>query len=96
MNPIELLRYFKQPVAGTRAAIRAADYMGTTLTLLKEKLRRVVKGDFNVTGRDVAVPGAVLLRGDAGICGARGGREGGAEGVRVPIPLTPPERPVPC
>ncbi|OXB56108.1 hypothetical protein ASZ78_007962, partial [Callipepla squamata] len=49
LNPIELLRYFKQPVAGTRAAIRAADYMGTTLTLLKEKLRRVVKGDFNVT-----------------------------------------------
>ncbi|OXB71371.1 UNVERIFIED_CONTAM: hypothetical protein H355_011748, partial [Colinus virginianus] len=49
LNPIELLRYFKQPVAGTRAAIRAADYMGTTLTLLKEKLRWVVKGDFNVT-----------------------------------------------
>ncbi|NXL86318.1 PERM Myeloperoxidase, partial [Alectura lathami] len=54
LTPIELLRYFKQPVAGTRAAVRAADYMGTTLTLLKEKLRWAVKGDFNVT--DVLTP----------------------------------------
>uniref|UniRef100_A0A669P8L2 Eosinophil peroxidase n=1 Tax=Phasianus colchicus TaxID=9054 RepID=A0A669P8L2_PHACC len=37
LNPIDLLRYFKQPVAGTRV-IRAADYMGTTPTLLEEKL----------------------------------------------------------
>ncbi|KAM9218368.1 myeloperoxidase-like [Leptosomus discolor] len=49
LTPVELLRYFKQPVAGTRAAVRAADYMGTTLTLLKEKLRWAVKGEFNVT-----------------------------------------------
>ncbi|XP_064022329.1 myeloperoxidase [Pogoniulus pusillus] len=49
LNPAELLGYFKQPVAGTRAAVRAADYMETTLTLLKEKLRWAVKGDFNVT-----------------------------------------------
>uniref|UniRef100_A0A8B9BRF9 Eosinophil peroxidase n=1 Tax=Anser brachyrhynchus TaxID=132585 RepID=A0A8B9BRF9_9AVES len=54
LTPIELLRYFKQPVAGTRAAVRAADYMETTLTLLKEKLRWAVKGDFNVT--DVLTP----------------------------------------
>ncbi|NXH67229.1 PERM Myeloperoxidase, partial [Hydrobates tethys] len=49
LTPIELLGYFKQPVAGTRAAVRAADYMETTLTLLKEKLRWAVRGDFNVT-----------------------------------------------
>ncbi|NXX16818.1 PERM Myeloperoxidase, partial [Podargus strigoides] len=49
LTPVELLGYFKQPVAGTRAAARAADYMETTLTLLKKKLRRAVKGDFNVT-----------------------------------------------
>ncbi|KFP76593.1 Myeloperoxidase, partial [Apaloderma vittatum] len=49
VTPTELLGYFKQPVAGTRAAARAADYMGTTLTLLKEKLRGTVRGDFNVT-----------------------------------------------
>ncbi|NXS55166.1 PERM Myeloperoxidase, partial [Brachypteracias leptosomus] len=49
LTPAELLGYFKQPVAGTRAAIRAADYMETTLDLLKEKLRWAVRGDFNVT-----------------------------------------------
>ncbi|XP_064323937.1 myeloperoxidase [Phalacrocorax carbo] len=49
LTPVELLGYFKQPVAGTRAAVRAADYMETALTLLKEKLRRAVRGDFNVT-----------------------------------------------
>ncbi|XP_054250556.1 myeloperoxidase-like [Indicator indicator] len=49
LSPAELLGYSKQPVAGTRAAARAADYMETTLSLLKEKLRWVVKGDFNVT-----------------------------------------------
>ncbi|KFW94196.1 Myeloperoxidase, partial [Phalacrocorax carbo] len=49
LTPVELLGYFKQPVAGTRAAVRAADYMETALTLLKEKLQRAVRGDFNVT-----------------------------------------------
>ncbi|NXG75933.1 PERM Myeloperoxidase, partial [Baryphthengus martii] len=49
LTPVELLGYFKQPVAGTRAAVRAADYMETTLTLLREKLRWAVRGDFNVT-----------------------------------------------
>ncbi|NXF12453.1 PERE peroxidase, partial [Smithornis capensis] len=49
LTPAELLRYFKQPVGETRAAVRAADYMQTTLSLLKEKLRWTVRGDFNVT-----------------------------------------------
>ncbi|NXI56131.1 PERM Myeloperoxidase, partial [Chloroceryle aenea] len=49
LTPVELLGYFKQPVAGTRAATRAADYMETTLTLLREKLRWAVSGDFNIT-----------------------------------------------
>ncbi|XP_040982854.1 myeloperoxidase-like isoform X4 [Aquila chrysaetos chrysaetos] len=49
LAPVKLLGYFKQPVAGTRAAVRAADYMETTLTLLKEKLQWAVRGDFNVT-----------------------------------------------
>lgn len=57
LAPIKLLGYFKQPVAGTRAAVRAADYMETTLTLLKEKLQWAVKGDFNVTGRDLTLLG---------------------------------------
>ncbi|NXE11937.1 PERM Myeloperoxidase, partial [Lophotis ruficrista] len=54
LTPVELLGYFKQPVAGTRTAVRAADYMETTLHLLKEKLRWAVRGDFNVT--DVLTP----------------------------------------
>ncbi|NXK89318.1 PERE peroxidase, partial [Formicarius rufipectus] len=49
LSPAELLRYFKQPVEGTRVAVRAAEYMETTLSLLKEKLRWAVRGDFNVT-----------------------------------------------
>uniref|UniRef100_A0A8C3H4E9 Uncharacterized protein n=1 Tax=Corvus moneduloides TaxID=1196302 RepID=A0A8C3H4E9_CORMO len=49
LTPAELLRYFKQPVEGTRAAVRAADYLQTTLSLLKERLRWAVRGDFNVT-----------------------------------------------
>ncbi|KFP29424.1 Myeloperoxidase, partial [Colius striatus] len=48
-SPTELLGYFKQPVAGTRAAARAADYLETTLSLLKQKLQWVVRGNFNVT-----------------------------------------------
>lgn len=51
LTPAELLRYFKQPVEGTRAAARAADYLQTTLSLLKERLRGALRGDFNVTGR---------------------------------------------
>uniref|UniRef100_A0A7M4EK91 Eosinophil peroxidase n=1 Tax=Crocodylus porosus TaxID=8502 RepID=A0A7M4EK91_CROPO len=53
-TPVALLRYFKQPVAGTRTATRAADYMETTLNLLKEKLQPTIKGEFNVT--DVLTP----------------------------------------
>ncbi|NXI40842.1 PERM Myeloperoxidase, partial [Galbula dea] len=48
-TPVEFLGYFKQPVAGTRAAVRAADYMETTLNLLKMKLQWALKGNFNVT-----------------------------------------------
>lgn len=51
LTPAELLRYFKQPVGGTREAVRAADYLQTTLSLLKERLQWAVRGDFNVTGR---------------------------------------------
>ncbi|XP_075761167.1 myeloperoxidase isoform X2 [Pelodiscus sinensis] len=48
-SPADILGYIKQPVAGTRAVIRAADYMDTTLALLKKKLQQTVKGKFNVT-----------------------------------------------
>nr|XP_042702088.1 myeloperoxidase-like [Chrysemys picta bellii] len=48
-SPSDFLKHLKDPVAGTRSAIRAADYMETTLSLLKKKLRRLVKGKFNIT-----------------------------------------------
>ncbi|KAG6927639.1 myeloperoxidase, partial [Chelydra serpentina] len=49
ISPSDILRHLKEPVAGTRSAIRAADYMETTLSLLKKKLLRMVKGEFNIT-----------------------------------------------
>lgn len=86
LTPVELLRYFKQPVAGTRAAVRAADYMETTLTLLKEKLRWAVKGDFNVTGQGVNLLGgrqssAIADRWGAWSTGLSGVYEEGGEGI---------------
>lgn len=73
-------------MAGTRAAVRAADYMETTLTLLKEKLRWAVKGDFNVTGRHVILLGgrqssATADRRGAWSTGLCGADEEGGEGV---------------
>ncbi|KAE8622702.1 hypothetical protein XENTR_v10005340 [Xenopus tropicalis] len=45
----DLMAYFKQPVAGSRNAIRAADYMGTTLQLLSKKLQPFHHRPFNIT-----------------------------------------------
>ncbi|XP_074969221.1 myeloperoxidase-like [Phalacrocorax aristotelis] len=70
LTPVELLGYFKQPVAGTRAAVRAADYMETALTLLKEKLRRAVRGDFNVT--DLLTPAQLGMIFKASGCDQQG------------------------
>lgn len=49
-SPMELLSYFKQPVAATRTAVRAADYLHVALGLLERKLRALWPGRFNVTG----------------------------------------------
>lgn len=48
-SPMDLLSYFKQPVATTRTVIRAADYMHVALGLLEEKLQVQGAGSFNVT-----------------------------------------------
>uniref|UniRef100_A0A8C9MLU2 Eosinophil peroxidase n=1 Tax=Serinus canaria TaxID=9135 RepID=A0A8C9MLU2_SERCA len=61
LTPAELLSYFKQPVGGTREAVQAADYLQTTLSLLKEKLRWAVRGDFNVTGRILLMLGLACM-----------------------------------
>lgn len=47
---MELLSYFKQPVAATRTAVRAADYLHVALGLLEGKLQPLLPGRFNVTG----------------------------------------------
>lgn len=47
---MELLSYFKQPVAATRTAVRAADYLHVALGLLEGKLQPLLSGPFNVTG----------------------------------------------
>uniref|UniRef100_A0A8C9U659 Eosinophil peroxidase n=1 Tax=Serinus canaria TaxID=9135 RepID=A0A8C9U659_SERCA len=66
LTPAELLSYFKQPVGGTREAVQAADYLQTTLSLLKEKLRWAVRGDFNVT--DLLTPAQVEVIFKATVC----------------------------
>ncbi|XP_027806116.1 myeloperoxidase isoform X2 [Marmota flaviventris] len=58
-SPMELLSYFKQPVAGTRTAVRAADYLHVALDLLKRKLQPLCPGPFNVT--DVLTPAQLNL-----------------------------------
>ncbi|XP_043910076.1 myeloperoxidase [Protopterus annectens] len=47
--PSDLLSYFKQPVAETRTAIRAADYMFTTLDLIHSKVHHRYKRSINAT-----------------------------------------------
>lgn len=53
---MELLSYFKQPVAATRTAVRAADYLHVALNLLEGKLRPLLSGPFNVTGTVAPAP----------------------------------------
>lgn len=55
-SPMELLSYFKQPVAATRTAVRAADYLHVALNLLEGKLRPLMSGPFNVTGTVAPTP----------------------------------------
>ncbi|XP_053313343.1 eosinophil peroxidase-like [Spea bombifrons] len=49
VNPADLMAYFKQPVAGSRNAIRAADYMDVTLQLMTEKVKNFIHRPFNIT-----------------------------------------------
>lgn len=52
-NPMDFLKHLKDPVGRTRSAVRAADYLETTLQLLKEKLHLSGNCRFNVTGNVV-------------------------------------------
>ncbi|KAM8977064.1 myeloperoxidase-like [Pelodytes ibericus] len=49
VSAADLMAYFKQPVAASRNAIRAADYMGTTLQLLTEKVKHFRQRPFNIS-----------------------------------------------
>ncbi|NXI64251.1 PERE peroxidase, partial [Anseranas semipalmata] len=49
VSPVDFLKHLKEPVGRTRSAVRAADYLETTLKLLKRKLQLSGKGRFNVT-----------------------------------------------
>jgi len=51
--PMDFLRHLKDPVGRTRSAVRAADYLETTLKLLRIKLRLSGKQRFNLTGNAV-------------------------------------------
>ncbi|XP_027752106.1 myeloperoxidase-like [Empidonax traillii] len=48
-NPMDFLKHLKDPVGRTRSAVRAADYMETTLKLLRRKLHLSGKQRFNIT-----------------------------------------------
>ncbi|XP_052660873.1 eosinophil peroxidase-like [Harpia harpyja] len=48
-NPMDFLKHLKDPAGRTRSAVRAADYLETTLKLLKIKLRLSGKWRLNVT-----------------------------------------------
>lgn len=47
---MDLLAYFKQPVAATRRVVQAADYMHVALGLLEERLQPRGSRPFNATG----------------------------------------------
>ncbi|XP_053562328.1 myeloperoxidase [Bombina bombina] len=51
VNAADVMSFFKQPVAASRTYIRAADYMGTTLQLLNEKVKNIYSSSrpFNIT-----------------------------------------------
>ncbi|XP_036926121.1 myeloperoxidase [Sturnira hondurensis] len=58
-SPMELLSYFKQPVAATRTAVRAADYLHVALGLLEGKLRPLSSRPLNIT--DMLTPAQLDL-----------------------------------
>ncbi|NXJ69749.1 PERE peroxidase, partial [Rostratula benghalensis] len=49
VSPMDFLKHLKDPVGRTRSAVRAADYLETTLKLLRTKLRLSGKCRLNIT-----------------------------------------------
>ncbi|XP_073472848.1 myeloperoxidase-like [Aquarana catesbeiana] len=48
-SPADMMAFFKQPVALSRNAIRAADYMDVTLQLIAERLKYIYPMPFNIS-----------------------------------------------
>ncbi|XP_036925668.1 eosinophil peroxidase [Sturnira hondurensis] len=65
-SPMDLLFYFKQPVAATRTIVQAADYMHVALGLLEEKLQVQGSSSFNIT--DVLTESQLRLLSKASGC----------------------------
>ncbi|KAF5916005.1 hypothetical protein HPG69_003078, partial [Diceros bicornis minor] len=61
-SPMDLLSYFKQPVAATRTVVWAANYMHVALGLLEEKVLLQGSRSFSVTGTVLPIepPGPAL------------------------------------
>ncbi|NXG03269.1 PERM Myeloperoxidase, partial [Sakesphorus luctuosus] len=62
-SPMDLLKHLKDPVGTTRSAVRAADYMETTLKLLQRRLHFSGKRRFNVTDLLSREQEEMILRG---------------------------------
>ncbi|XP_004684467.1 PREDICTED: eosinophil peroxidase [Condylura cristata] len=65
-SPMDLLSYFKQPVAATRTVVQAADYMHVTLGLLEERLQ--LQGSRTVNVTDVLTAPQLQLLSQASGC----------------------------
>ncbi|XP_007956197.1 eosinophil peroxidase [Orycteropus afer afer] len=72
-SPMDLLSYFKQPVAATRTVVRAADYMHVALGLLEKKFQPQGSRPFNVT--DVLTESQFRLLSQASGCAVQDNAE---------------------
>ncbi|XP_068923502.1 eosinophil peroxidase [Petaurus breviceps papuanus] len=68
-SPMDFLAYFKQPAAGAKMAIQAADYMHVALNLLEGKLQAQHPGPFNFT--DVLTLSQLDLMANASGCASQ-------------------------
>ncbi|MBN3278204.1 PERM Myeloperoxidase, partial [Polyodon spathula] len=49
LSPSDLLSFFKQPAADTRSAVRAAEYMENTLSLITQRVHKIHRRSLNAT-----------------------------------------------
>ncbi|XP_038669915.1 eosinophil peroxidase-like [Scyliorhinus canicula] len=49
LKPMDLMQFFKQPLAETRTAVRSAEYMEAALNLIQQNVRKVHKRSLNAS-----------------------------------------------